>query len=348
MSLKEIGEFGFIKKISRGCLIRSDNIIKAIGDDAAAFVTEPGQLTLITTDLLVERIHFLRAAISGYDLGYKSLAVNLSDIAAMGGTAKEAFISIAIPDDCQLNYLEAIYDGIKNLAVKYDVNVLGGDTTRSKADLIINIVVQGIAPREELLCRDAARPGDVIFSTGFLGDSKAGLHLILNEIEADTKTLKALLNAHRVPEPHLREGRFLARQPGVHAAIDTSDGLSSDLAHIAEESRVGARLHADKIPVSQNLKDFGIRFDFDPLDYALSGGEDYTLLGTIAPERADKIANAFKEEFKRPLFAIGEITAKNQIELIYADGETKPLALTGWDHFKAKENECSISESENP
>jgi thiamine-monophosphate kinase len=330
MSLKEIGEFGFIKKISRGCLIRSDNIIKAIGDDAAAFVTEPGQLTLITTDLLVERIHFLRAAISGYDLGYKSLAVNLSDIAAMGGTAKEAFISIAIPDDCQLNYLEAIYDGIKNLAVKYDVNVLGGDTTRSKADLIINIVVQGIAPREELLCRDAARPGDVIFSTGFLGDSKAGLHLILNEIEADTKTLKALLNAHRVPEPHLREGRFLARQPGVHAAIDTSDGLSSDLAHIAEESRVGAR------------------FDFDPLDYALSGGEDYTLLGTIAPQSADKITNAFKQEFKRPLFAIGEITAKNQIELVYADGETKPLALTGWDHFKAKENECSISESENP
>ena len=339
MSLKEIGEFGFIKKISRGCLIRSDNIIKAIGDDAAAFVTEPEQLTLITTDLLVERIHFLREAISGFDLGYKSLAVNLSDIAAMGGTAKEAFISIAIPDDCQLNYLEAIYEGIKDLAVKYDVNVLGGDTTRSKADLIINITLQGIVPREELLCRDAARPGDVIFSTGFLGDSKAGLHLILNAIEADTATLKALLRAHRVPEPHLREGRFLARQPGIHAAIDTSDGLSSDLAHIAEESRVGARLYADKIPISENLKDFGIRFDFDPLAYALSGGEDYTLLGTISPERADEISNAFKKEFKRPLFAIGEITAKKQIELVYPHGEAKTLTLTGWDHFKAKENE---------
>jgi len=339
MTLKEIGEFGFIKKISRGCLIRPDNIVKAIGDDAAAFSTAPDQLSLITTDLLVERIHFLRAAISGFDLGYKSLAVNLSDIAAMGGTAREAFVSIAIPDDCQLDYLEAIYSGIKDLAFKFDVNILGGDTTRSKTDLIINIVVQGVVSKEELLCRDAARPGDVIFSTGFLGDSKAGLYLILNEVAADTESLEALLRAHRVPQPHLRQGRFLARQTGVHAAIDTSDGLSSDLAHIAEESRVGARLYAQKIPISPNLKDFCSRFAFDPIDYALSGGEDYTLLCTIAPANADKISGAFEKEFKRPLFAIGEITAKKQIEVVYPDGKIKPLPPMGWDHFKAKENE---------
>jgi thiamine-monophosphate kinase len=323
MNLKEIGEFGFIKKISRGCLIRPDNIIKAIGDDAAAFMTEPDRLTLITTDLLVERIHFLRDAISGFDLGYKSLAVNLSDIAAMGGTAREAFVSIAIPDECHL----------------IDVNVLGGDTTRSKVDLIINIVVQGTVLKEELLCRDAAQPGDVIFSSGFLGDSKAGLHLILNAIDADTETLEALLKAHLVPEPHLREGRFLARQSGVNAAIDTSDGLSSDLAHIVEESRVGARLFADKIPISENLKDFCTRLDFRPLEFALSGGEDYTLLCTISPHRADKIAQAFQKEFKRPLFPIGEIIDQKKIELVYPDGKTKPITPTGWDHFKAKEDE---------
>jgi thiamine-monophosphate kinase len=161
-------------------------------------MTEPDRLTLITTDLLVERIHFLRNSISGFDLGYKSLAVNLSDIAAMGGTAREAFVSIAIPDECHLDYLDELYNGIKKLAARFDVNVLGGDTTRSTVDLIINIVVQGTVLKEELLCRDAAQPGDVIFSTGFLGDSKAGLHLILNEIDADTKTLKALLNAQRI------------------------------------------------------------------------------------------------------------------------------------------------------
>ncbi|MGD8962971.1 MAG: thiamine-phosphate kinase [Desulfobacterales bacterium] len=339
MSLKEIGEFGFIKKISRGCLIRPDMIVKAIGDDAAAFRSDPEQLTLITTDLLVERIHFLREAISGFDLGYKALAVNLSDIAAMGGTAREAFISIAIPDDCQLDYLDDIYNGIKNLAARYDVNVLGGDTTRSKIDLIINIVIQGVVPEAEILCRDAARPADIICSTGFLGDSRAGLHLILNQITAESQGLKSLLKAHNLPQPHLREGRFLAGQSGVHAAIDTSDGLSSDLGHITEESQVGARLYADKIPISPNLKDFCARFDFDPVDYALSGGEDYTLLCTIAPDRAEDIAQDFKKTFERPLFAIGEITADKQLTLLYPNAKTKPITPTGWDHFRAKENE---------
>jgi thiamine-monophosphate kinase len=339
MNLKEIGEFGFIKKISRDCLIRPDHIIKGIGDDAAAFITDPGYLNLITTDLLVERIHFLREAISGFDLGYKSLAVNLSDIAAMGGTAREAFVSIAIPEDCQLDYLEQIYEGIKNLAAKFEVNVLGGDTTGSRIDLIINIVVQGIVLKEELLCRDAARPGDIIFSTGFLGDSRAGLHLILNKIAADTAALKSLLKSHLVPEPHLREGRFLAGQRGVRAAIDTSDGLSSDLGHIVEESGVGARLFADNIPISKALKEFCTRFNFEPIHYALAGGEDYTLLCTIASERADQIANAFEKKFKRPLFKIGEIIAEKQMTLVYPDAKTKLISATGWNHFKAKENE---------
>jgi thiamine-monophosphate kinase len=336
MSLKEIGEFGFIKKISRGCLIRPHNIIRAIGDDAAVFSTEPDQLVLITTDLLVERIHFLRNTISGFDLGYKSLAVNLSDIAAMGGTAWEAFVSIAIPDDCQLEYLDDIYNGMKHLAAKYDVNILGGDTTRSKVDLIINVVVQGYVAAEELLCRNTAQVGDLIFSTGFLGDSKAGLHLILNDIPVDSEQLASMLKAHRVPEPHLREGRFLARLPGVHAAIDTSDGLSSDLGHIAEESRVGARLYAERIPTSPDLEHFCNRFGFNPVEYALSGGEDYTLLGTCAPKMADDIALQFKKEFKRPLYLIGEIIRTEQLVMVYPDGRTKTITPTGWDHFKAE------------
>ena len=196
MNLKEIGEFGFIKKVSRGCLIRPGSIIKAIGDDAAAFTTDPDQISLVTTDLLVERIHFLRNAISGFDLGYKSLAVNLSDIAAMGGTARESFVSIAIPEGCPLGYLEAVYDGMKDLAAQFDVNILGGDTTSSKVDLIINVAVHGTVAAEEMLCRDAAEPGDVIFSTGYLGDSKAGLHLILNDIPADSDEWRSLLRAH--------------------------------------------------------------------------------------------------------------------------------------------------------
>lgn len=334
MNLKEIGEFGFIKKISRGCLIRPENIVKAIGDDAAAFKPDAGQLSLITTDLLVERIHFLRDATSGFDLGYKSLAVNLSDIAAMGGTAREAFVSIAIPENCPMDYLEDIYRGMKDLAAKYQVNILGGDTTGSKVDLILNIAVHGAVAEKEMLCRDAARLGDIVFSTGFLGDSKAGLHLILNQIAADSDELKSLLKAHLLPEPHLNEGRFLAKQKAVHAAIDTSDGLSADLGHIIEESHVGARLDADKIPLSENLVKFCSRYDFDPAAYALSGGEDYTLLITAATETADKIATAFQEKFKRQLFAIGEITDTGRMELILPDGRIETISSTGWDHFK--------------
>jgi thiamine-monophosphate kinase len=334
VTLKDIGEFGFIKKISRGCLIRPHNIVKAIGDDAAAFRSDPDRLSLITTDLLVERIHFLRNAISGFDLGYKSLAVNLSDIAAMGGTAREAFISIAIPQDCPLDYLEDIYEGMKHLAAKFDVNILGGDTTSSQIDLIINIVVHGTVAENEMLCRDAAHSGDIIVSTGYLGESKAGLHFILNQISVDSDEDKQLLKAHLLPEPHLEEGRFLALQKGVHAAIDTSDGLSSDLGHIVEESNVGACLFADKIPVSQNLKKFCTRFDFDPVTYALSGGEDYTLLCTIAPETAAEMASGFQNKFNRPLFRIGEITDTHRMELVWPDGRMSAFSPSGWDHFR--------------
>jgi thiamine-monophosphate kinase len=334
MTLKQIGEFGFIQKISRGCLIRPRDIIKSIGDDAAAFTTRPDEVSLITTDLLVERIHFLRNAISGFELGYKSLAVNLSDIAAMGGTAREAFVSIAIPDDCALDYLDAIYDGMKDLARKFDVNILGGDTTGSKVDLIINVAVHGTIVRDEMMVRDAARPGDIICSTGFLGNSKAGLHLILNALPADSDIRRRLIKAHVRPEPHLLEGRFLARQPGIGAAIDTSDGLSSDLGHIADQSGVGAKLYADQIPISAELRLFCDQFDFDPVEYALSGGEDYTLVCTVSSEEADAVAQNFQEHFNRPLYRIGEITKKKGLELVFPDQTAKTVGSTGWNHFK--------------
>ncbi|MGD8952324.1 MAG: AIR synthase related protein, partial [Desulfobacterales bacterium] len=179
MKLKDIGEFGFIDRISRGCLIRPAGIVKAIGDDAAAFRSEPDLLNLVTTDLLVERVHFLRDAADGYCLGYKALAVNLSDIAAMGGTARNAFVSIAVPQEVSLDFLDELYRGMKSLAAEHEINILGGDTTGSSADLVINVVVTGTVAESDVLFRDKARIGDVIFSSGCLGDSRAGLHLVL-------------------------------------------------------------------------------------------------------------------------------------------------------------------------
>ena len=333
MGLKQIGEFGFIDKISRGCLIRPDRIVAPIGDDAAAYRSETGQLTLVTTDLLVERVHFLREATSGFNLGYKALAVNLSDIAAMGGTAREAFVSIAIPDDCSLDYLEDLYRGMKHLAAEFEVNILGGDTTSSKTDLVINIMVTGSVAHNCMLLRSSAEVGDIIFSTGFLGDSRAGLHLILNHITPDSGQLTALINAHLLPKPYLAEGQFLSGSRQVHAAIDVSDGLSSDLGHIVQKSQVGARLYAQQIPISPHLSYFCSRFNFDPVEYALAGGEDYTLLCTAARESADDVARQYQKRFDQPLYAIGDINDSQEIELVEDDGRVRVISPTGWNHF---------------
>jgi len=334
MRLKEIGEFGFIERIRRGCLVRPEGVVRGIGDDAAAFRTDGRRLALVTTDLLVERVHFLREAIGGRDLGHKSLAVNLSDIAAMGGTAREAFVSIGIPESCELDYLDDIFRGMQALAARHAVNILGGDTTGSLTDLIINIAVYGEVPETELLRRDAARPGDVLFATGCLGDSRAGLHLILERTPADTPELESLRAAHLRPVPHLPEGRLLASIGGVRAAIDVSDGLSSDLAHILEESRVGARIRAAQLPISDSLRHYCRRFAKSPVEYALSGGEDYVLLVTAAAERAADVAAAFAAAFGRPLHAIGEITDAMAMELVGPGATTTPIAPSGWDHFK--------------
>ena len=334
MRLKDVGEFGFINRISKGCLIRREGVVRAIGDDAAAFRPAAGELALVTTDLLVERVHFLTDAMSGFDLGRKSLAVNLSDIAAMGGTAREAFVSIGIPENLPVDYLEAVYQGMTSLATEYDVNILGGDTTGSKSDLIINVAVTGSVPETEMLLRSTARVGDTIFCTGCLGDSRAGLHLILNGMDRTDDALAALYHAHVRPHPCLREGRFLAASGAVRSAIDVSDGLSSDLRHIVRESGVGARLDADAIPLSDPLKRFCARFGFDPLAFAMDGGEDYTLLCTVGKGRADRLAADYQSVFGSPLIPIGEITATGRMELKTPEGRLHPIRPGGWDHFR--------------
>ncbi len=332
--LNEISEFEFIERIKPGCLIHTQNVIKGIGDDCAVFGTAGEELALVTADMLIERVHFLRGAISGRDLGHKSLAVNLSDIAAMGGVARAAFVSIGIPADCEPGYIDQFYEGMKLLASRFQVNILGGDTTGSKTDLIINVTVYGSARPDEILYRHTATPEDRVYITGFPGQSRAGLHLVLNSIKAESEGLKSLIRAHFRPEPKLMEGRFIALRKGAHAAIDVSDGISSDMAHIVNESGVGVRLYTDKIPVSDNLKSFCARFGFDPVQFAIAGGEDYELLFTAAPETAPEIERSYAEKFGRPLFHIGEITDTPGMKLLFPDGREDDMRPSGWDHFK--------------
>lgn len=334
-ALGQIGEFGFIERIRRGCVVRPEGVVTAIGDDAAAFITPAGHLTLVTTDLLVEGIHFRRDKTPARDLGHKALAVNLSDIAAMGGTAREVFVSIAVPRSCSVGYLEDLYGGMKALAEAFDVNILGGDTTASGSDLVMNVCVVGSVLESRMLQRKTAVIGDRLLVTGFLGDSRAGLHLLMKEEERPAgKDFADLIQAHRQPFPHLRQGRFLGLQAGVHAAIDISDGLASDVAHMARASRAGVRLVETSLPLSPSLKRFCSDLRIDAAQFALIGGEDYVLLVAVAAERAGAVAAAYAREFGSPLYDIGEITAGGTLEMLGADGAVHHITAKGWDHFR--------------
>lgn len=335
-TLADIGEFGLINRIRQKCLVRPERVFKGIGDDAAAFRTDCEKLTLMTTDLLVERVHFMRQATSGFYLGHKAMAVNFSDIAAMGGKPKEAFVSIAIPEYCSLEYLDDLYQGMQDICSRFGVNILGGDTTGSKQDLIINVALTGEVSGEEILCRDGARPGDRICSIGYLGNSRAGLHLMVNELPRSSSELDVLYQAHVAPWPLLNEGRFLATSRAVTAAIDVSDGLSSDLGHMCAASQTGTRVHASSLPLSPELTVFCAQYGFDPVNWALAGGEDYALLFTVRPGSLSELRMEYEREFKRPFAVIGEMTGERDLVLVDSSGKEMPLAPTGWNHFDKK------------
>lgn len=334
--LADIGEFGFIHRIQGQGLNDPERVFQGIGDDAAAFWASGHNLTLVTTDLLLEGVHFVRKAQSGFHLGHKAMAVNMSDIAAMGGTAREAFVSLAIPEDCSLQYLDEVYQGMHDLCRRFGVNILGGDTTGSRQDLVINVALTGDVSREEILLRQGARPGDVICTTGFLGDSRAGLHLLTQGIQRSNKYLQALFNSHVAPWPCLGKGRFLAASQAVSAAMDISDGLSSDLAHICEASGTGARIRASSLPLSPELRRFCAEYDWDAVDWALAGGEDYTLLFTVRPHSLSGLIRDYAQEFGAPFAVIGEMTQEKDLILVDASGEARPLSATGWDHFRGR------------
>ncbi len=324
MSLAEIGEFGFIERIAPGCIVDGERVIVGIGDDCAVIRCAEDRVMLITTDLLIEGVHFLRDAITPRQLGTKALAVNLSDIAAMGGRALDVFISIAIPEDLSLEFLDELYVGMKTLAAQHRVNILGGDTTASKRDLAINVAVTGEARAERVLLRSGARPGDRILVTGPLGDSAGGLHAILNSHAGEDEVATELVRRHHEPVPHLKQGAAIAATGLAHAMIDLSDGLAPDLGHVCKQSGVGCRVVAERLPVSEELQRYCTTHDLDATSLALTGGENYVLLLTANPAIAGEI----------DAFDIGEILSGDAREVVGANGSTTPLGRGGWDHLR--------------
>jgi thiamine-monophosphate kinase len=331
MKLKEIGEFGFINRIKGGCFIREQNVIKAIGDDCCVYRTSGNLVSLFTTDMLVENIHFLRGPMPPFKLGRKSLAVNISDIAAMGGIPREAVISIAIPSDLEVEYLDAVYEGIKSMAREFDVNLLGGDTTSSPSDLVINIALVGEIAEDEVLYRSGAKPGDVVFLTGPVGSSAAGLDILLSKREVDC--WGELLEAHFDPQPHVKAGRIIAGLKCANSMIDVSDGVASDLGHICEESGVGAIIEEDRMPVTGLFRKYVSEFSLNFEHLSLHVGEDYVLLGTAPEESTAAIERALKSA-GCDYFAIGKMVDGGGIRMKGRSGDIREISASGYDHFR--------------
>ncbi len=308
-------EFGLIEKIS--AMFPAPAGTKGIGDDCAVLQRGDGFDTLVSTDLLTEGIHFLRDRIPPRDLGWKAAAVNLSDIAAMGGTPVGTFLSLALPKDCDDAFLDAFFQGYADAAEVYVTPLLGGDTCASAGALTLNVTVLGECPHGRALLRSSARPGDLIYVTGNLGDSAAGLKAILDRIPGSAGT-RSLMRRHYHPIPRIAEGLELAASEGAGAAMDLSDGLGSDLRHILKASGCGARIDVNALPLSPELKHFCQETGADPLELALCGGEDYELLFTLRPGTEPPV----------PCTAIGVITAG--CELVW---EGTDRDFTGFRHF---------------
>jgi thiamine-monophosphate kinase len=330
MKVAELGEFGLIDLLER--MIADSrinqlkpNLIIGIGDDAAAWrCTAPVQLA--TVDSMVQDVHFSLETTTWKELGWKSLAINLSDIAAMGGIPEYALVNLALPEDTEVENVAELYRGMIELARQFKVAIVGGNISRSP-QVSITITVLGSSLNDSILRRSNARSGDTIAVTGYLGSAKAGLEMLTKKLKFKPDVTRYLREAFLHPVPRIAEGQLLVKR-GINTAIDISDGLLSDLRHICEASQVSAKVDTDRLPIHDIVK---ASFGKKAREMALSGGEDYELLFTGSTGTISKIG----DEMRCPVTAIGEIIPgePGKINLLDARGKPVKTSRTGWQHF---------------
>jgi len=308
-------EFGLIDRIRQLVSDLPANGFEGIGDDCAVLPLGSGESLVFTSDLLAEEVHFLRAATSARELGGKALAVNLSDVAAMGARPVATLLSLALPPDAADGWAEAFIEGYRDLSARYGVALIGGDTTASHSGIVIDVTAIGRVRDEHIKRRSDALPGDTILVGGPLGESAAGLQDLLHG-RCDTP----LAAIHRNPVPQVDEGCWLGARPEVHAMMDLSDGLASDLRHILERSGAGAEIDLESIPTPVDLRT------------AVCGGEDYKLLLTADPALTPALRADFRQRFGSELHPVGRITGTRQ--LVWLDrGTPRPLDWQGFRHY---------------
>jgi len=337
VKVSELGEFGLIELVAEIAAPTQTkqtpagrNLIIGIGDDAAAWRGDAG-VQLVTVDSFIQDVHFSLDITPWWEVGWKALAVNLSDIAAMGGLPRYAVVSLALPDDTEVSDVLALYQGMTGLAQEFGVAIVGGDTSRSP-QVALNITVLGIIQNhaENMLTRSGAKVGDKVAVTGHLGAASAGWEMLAKKLHFDAGTNARLKEAFLHPHPRIAEGKLLL-ECGVKAAIDVSDGLVSDLGHICRASRLGARIDVDAVPVDPAVR---TGFGEKALELALSGGEDYELLFTGDAGVIDKIT----QTAECPVTVIGDMVADAENRVALADREGNPFKLPsgGWEHFRQR------------
>ncbi len=337
MLLEDLGEFGLIGRLTSG-LAQPPCVRVGIGDDAAVVDCDARSQIVATCDTLVEGSHFVRAWATAEQIGRRALAVNLSDIAAMGGEPLAALISLVLPRDTTVAWLDGLYAGLRAEADTFGVAIVGGNIASTEGPLVVDVTLLGRVAVGQALLRSGARPGDRLLVTGALGAAAAGLLTLLRESEGAREAPDAAVEQVRAallaPQPRVAEGRALAASGGVTAMIDVSDGLASDLGHLCARSGAGAVVEADALPILDATRAVARRHGRDPLDLALQGGEDYELLFAVRPE-AEVAALAAVRAAGGTATAIGTVTdASSGLRLRTGDGALIPLEARGWDHLR--------------
>ena len=309
-------------------------VVMGIGDDTAVLEPTPRARLLATTDLLIEGVHFRRAWATPFDIGWKAMAVNLSDIAAKGGRPRWALVGLALPAPANPADVASLYDGMRQAATPHGVIVVGGDTSVSPAGWFVNVTLLGEHDGSPPL-RSGAKPGDLIAVTGALGRSAAGLAALEAGRRAESPASEACALAHLRPTARVAEGRWLGAAAGVHAMMDLSDGLSADLGHVCRESGVGARVAVERVPVDGGAREIARALGAEALAWAIGGGEDYELLLTCDAAEAEALADGLRRATGATLTVIGEIEGL-KAGVVFVDAAGHRVAMpAGYEHFRA-------------
>jgi thiamine-monophosphate kinase len=339
MRIRELGEFGVIERIARLLPGQAADVVVGIGDDVAVLRTSDQDYLLATCDIQVEQVHFVRSAITPYQLGRKVIAINVSDVAAMGGWPSWALVSLAMPPDTEVAFVDELYRGMVEQLQAAGAAIVGGNLSRIDGPMVIDLFLLGRCTANQLICRRGARPGDVLLVTGTLGDSRAGLELLLHpEWTVTEAARRQALAAHLMPQPRLLEGRVLAQTGRVTAMLDVSDGTLSDLNHICKASDVGAEIVLADLPTSPACQEVARVAAQDPTEWALTGGEDYQLLFTVDACNVERVQRELEAGTGTSGRVIGRMLAPELgMVLRYPDGSVRPPeGVVGWDHFQRK------------